>query len=187
VPHQQNSGSEQGQSLRLAAHQSNIVRFSLFCRDGVADNVPQSDTVHERVPLKRRALAVQLRPWPPYFNHLEASLRALGDCNGRVAFTYTSYNDYEIVADNLFKSDHRRVSDSQLPSSSSLNLAFDRIGNLALRSVMFDGALRSQYIADRQAHTLQQTRTHSIPIRFASFFNLLKMCPTPTAQWCAGP
>ena len=27
---------------------------------------------------------------------------ALGDCNGRGAFTHTSYNDYEIVADNLF-------------------------------------------------------------------------------------
>lgn len=36
---------------------------------------------------------------------------ALGDCNGRGAFTHTSYNDYEIVADNLFDSDHRRVSD----------------------------------------------------------------------------
>src|SRR5882672_5680006 len=36
---------------------------------------------------------------------------ALGDCNGRGAFTHTSYNDYEIVADNLLKRDHRRVSD----------------------------------------------------------------------------
>jgi pyruvate/2-oxoglutarate dehydrogenase complex dihydrolipoamide dehydrogenase (E3) component len=36
---------------------------------------------------------------------------ALGDCNGRGAFTHTAYNDYEIVADNLFKADHRRVSD----------------------------------------------------------------------------
>jgi pyruvate/2-oxoglutarate dehydrogenase complex dihydrolipoamide dehydrogenase (E3) component len=36
---------------------------------------------------------------------------ALGDCNGRGAFTHTSYNDYEIVADNLFKADHRFVSD----------------------------------------------------------------------------
>ena len=36
---------------------------------------------------------------------------AVGDCNGRGAFTHTSYNDYEIVADNLFNSDHRRVSD----------------------------------------------------------------------------
>ena len=36
---------------------------------------------------------------------------ALGDCNGRGAFTHTSYNDYEIVADNLFNADRRRVSD----------------------------------------------------------------------------
>jgi pyruvate/2-oxoglutarate dehydrogenase complex dihydrolipoamide dehydrogenase (E3) component len=36
---------------------------------------------------------------------------ALGDCNGRGAFTHTSYNDYEIVADNLFSADHRRDSD----------------------------------------------------------------------------
>lgn len=36
---------------------------------------------------------------------------ALGDCNGRGAFTHTSYNDHEIVADNLLNKDHRRVSD----------------------------------------------------------------------------
>jgi pyruvate/2-oxoglutarate dehydrogenase complex dihydrolipoamide dehydrogenase (E3) component len=36
---------------------------------------------------------------------------ALGDCNGHGGFTHTSYNDYEIVADNLFNADHRRVSD----------------------------------------------------------------------------
>jgi pyruvate/2-oxoglutarate dehydrogenase complex dihydrolipoamide dehydrogenase (E3) component len=36
---------------------------------------------------------------------------ALGDCNGRGAFTHTSYNDYQIVADNLLNGDNRRVSD----------------------------------------------------------------------------
>jgi pyruvate/2-oxoglutarate dehydrogenase complex dihydrolipoamide dehydrogenase (E3) component len=36
---------------------------------------------------------------------------ALGDCNGRGAFTHTSYNDYEIVAANLFDNDKRRISD----------------------------------------------------------------------------
>jgi pyruvate/2-oxoglutarate dehydrogenase complex dihydrolipoamide dehydrogenase (E3) component len=36
---------------------------------------------------------------------------ALGDCNGRGAFTHTSYNDYEIVAANLLDDDTRRVSD----------------------------------------------------------------------------
>ena len=36
---------------------------------------------------------------------------AMGDCNGRGAFTHTSYNDYEVVAANLFDDDPRRVSD----------------------------------------------------------------------------
>ena len=36
---------------------------------------------------------------------------ALGDCNGKGAFTHTSYNDYEIVAANLLDNDDRRVSD----------------------------------------------------------------------------
>lgn len=36
---------------------------------------------------------------------------ALGDCNGRGAFTHTAYNDYEIVAANLLDGEERRVSD----------------------------------------------------------------------------
>ena len=36
---------------------------------------------------------------------------ALGDCNGRGAFTHTSFNDAEIVVANLLENDTRRVSD----------------------------------------------------------------------------
>ncbi|MBI2681451.1 MAG: FAD-containing oxidoreductase [Candidatus Solibacter usitatus] len=36
---------------------------------------------------------------------------AMGDCNGKGAFTHTSYNDYEIVAANLLDHGLRRVSD----------------------------------------------------------------------------
>ena len=36
---------------------------------------------------------------------------ALGDCNGRGAFTHTSYNDFEIVAENLLDGADRKVSD----------------------------------------------------------------------------
>ena len=49
---------------------------------------------------------------------VDASLRtqmpgiwAVGDCNGRGAFTHTAYNDYEIVADNLLKGESRSVDD----------------------------------------------------------------------------
>ncbi len=40
-----------------------------------------------------------------------AGIWALGDVNGRGAFTHTSYNDYEIVAANLLDHDTRRVTD----------------------------------------------------------------------------
>lgn len=36
---------------------------------------------------------------------------AIGDVNGRGAFTHTSYNDFEIVAANMFDGDPRRISD----------------------------------------------------------------------------
>ena len=36
---------------------------------------------------------------------------ALGECNGRGAFTHTAYNDYEILAANLLDDEPRKVSD----------------------------------------------------------------------------
>jgi len=36
---------------------------------------------------------------------------ALGDCNGKGAFTHTSYNDFEIVAANLLNKDRRTIAD----------------------------------------------------------------------------
>jgi len=36
---------------------------------------------------------------------------ALGDCNGRGAFTHTAYNDFEIVAANVLDGGRRKVSD----------------------------------------------------------------------------
>ncbi|ASQ45191.1 FAD-containing oxidoreductase [Legionella clemsonensis] len=36
---------------------------------------------------------------------------ALGECNGRGAFTHTAYNDYQIAADNLLNGTKRKVTD----------------------------------------------------------------------------
>jgi pyruvate/2-oxoglutarate dehydrogenase complex dihydrolipoamide dehydrogenase (E3) component len=40
-----------------------------------------------------------------------AGVWAMGDCNGKGAFTHTAYNDFEIVAGNLLDGETRRVSD----------------------------------------------------------------------------
>ena len=47
-------------------------------------------------------------------DHLQTSVEglwALGECNGRGAFTHTAYNDYEIVSDVLFGTGKRKVTD----------------------------------------------------------------------------
>ncbi|MFV1365778.1 FAD-containing oxidoreductase [Mycolicibacterium elephantis] len=56
---------------------------------------------------------------------------AMGDCNGRGAFTHTSYNDYEIVAANLLDDDPRRVSDRVLTYALYIDPPLGRAGMTA--------------------------------------------------------
>ncbi len=63
--------------------------------------------------LDRAGVAVDARGYIEVDDSLAtnvAGIWALGDCNGRGAFTHTAYNDYEIVAANLLDGEHRRVS-----------------------------------------------------------------------------
>jgi pyruvate/2-oxoglutarate dehydrogenase complex dihydrolipoamide dehydrogenase (E3) component len=53
---------------------------------------------------------------------------ALGDCNGKGAFTHTSYNDFEIVAANLLDHDSRRVSDRILAYNLYIDPPLGRAG-----------------------------------------------------------
>ncbi len=53
---------------------------------------------------------------------------ALGDCNGKGAFTHTSFNDYEIVAANLLDNDPRRVSDRILAYALFIDPPLGRVG-----------------------------------------------------------
>jgi pyruvate/2-oxoglutarate dehydrogenase complex dihydrolipoamide dehydrogenase (E3) component len=64
--------------------------------------------------LEKTGVAVDQRGYIQVDDQLQTNvpgIYALGDCNGRGAFTHTSYNDYEIVAANLLDHDARRVSD----------------------------------------------------------------------------
>jgi pyruvate/2-oxoglutarate dehydrogenase complex dihydrolipoamide dehydrogenase (E3) component len=53
---------------------------------------------------------------------------AMGDCNGKGAFTHTSWNDFEIVAANLLDSDPRRVSDRILAYNLYTDPPLGRVG-----------------------------------------------------------
>src|SRR5271166_1897718 len=64
--------------------------------------------------LDAAGVAVDARGYVVVDDELRTSIPhiwALGDCNGRGAFTHTAYNDYEIVAGNLFDGARRRVTD----------------------------------------------------------------------------
>jgi pyruvate/2-oxoglutarate dehydrogenase complex dihydrolipoamide dehydrogenase (E3) component len=64
--------------------------------------------------LERAGVAVDARGYVQVDDQLRTSVPgiwALGDCNGKGAFTHTSYNDFQIVAANLLDGDSRRVSD----------------------------------------------------------------------------
>ena len=64
--------------------------------------------------LDRAGIAVDQRGYIVVDDQLQTNVRgvwAMGDCNGKGAFTHTSFNDAEIVAANLLDNDPRRVSD----------------------------------------------------------------------------
>lgn len=72
--------------------------------------VPNTDDLG----LDKAGVATDARGTIPVDEQLRTSVPgiwAMGDCNGRGAFTHTSYNDYEIVAANLLDNDPRKVSD----------------------------------------------------------------------------
>ena len=59
-------------------------------------------------------ISINERGYIPVNEFLETNVKgiyALGDCNGRGAFTHTSYNDYKIIAGNKFEGKSLKVSD----------------------------------------------------------------------------
>jgi pyruvate/2-oxoglutarate dehydrogenase complex dihydrolipoamide dehydrogenase (E3) component len=64
--------------------------------------------------LDKAGVAVDSRGFIEVDDRLQTNVSgvwAMGDCNGRGAFTHTSYNDFEIIAANILDNDQRSVSD----------------------------------------------------------------------------
>lgn len=57
-----------------------------------------------------------------------AGIFAMGDCNGRGAFTHTAYNDFEIIAANLLDGASRKVSDRILGYALYIDPPLGRVG-----------------------------------------------------------
>ena len=81
--------------------------------------------------LDRAGIATDKRDYIVVDDQLRTSVEgvyALGDCNGRGAFTHTAYNDYEIVAANILDNDPRRMSDRILCYAMYMDPPLARIG-----------------------------------------------------------
>jgi pyruvate/2-oxoglutarate dehydrogenase complex dihydrolipoamide dehydrogenase (E3) component len=117
----------EGIAIRLAAecisfaHRDNGILVGVDCTSGdrevlgsaVLLAVGRTPNTHD-LGLDSAGVAMDARGYIMVDDRLETNVPgiwALGDCNGRGAFTHTAYNDYEIVADNLLKGANRRVSD----------------------------------------------------------------------------
>jgi len=106
--------------ISLAKHESGVA-VRVDCKDGSPEVMGSHVLLAVgRIPntqdlgLDQAGVATDERGYITVDDQLQTSapgIWALGDCNGRGAFTHTSYNDFEIVADNLLNADHRRVSD----------------------------------------------------------------------------
>ena len=100
-------GEEIAVGLDCAAGAPEIVGDEVLLAIGRRPNTDELDVEKAGVELDGRGYVKvddELRTTAP-------NVWALGDCNGRGAFTHTAYNDFEIVAANLLDGASRRVGD----------------------------------------------------------------------------
>ena len=100
-------GSQVGVRLHCESGSPEVLGSHLLLAVGRRPNTDDLDLEKAGVKTDERGYIVvddQLRTSVP-------GIWAMGDVNGRGAFTHTSYNDYEIIAANLLDGDSRRVTD----------------------------------------------------------------------------
>lgn len=85
----------------------------------------------EALALEKTGVKINNRGFIEVDDYLEtnvAGIYALGDCNGKGAFTHTAYNDYEIIAENKFEAKNRKVSDRILTYGLFVDPPLGRVG-----------------------------------------------------------
>jgi len=100
-------GDEVAVGLDCASGAAEIVGDQVLLAIGRRPNTDDLDVENAGIELDGRGYVKvddELRTTAP-------NIWALGDCNGRGAFTHTAYNDFEIVAANLLDGASRRLSD----------------------------------------------------------------------------
>ena len=100
-------GGEVMVSVTVGGEMSEVVGSHLLVATGRRPNT-------DDLGLDKAGVETDARGYIKVDSHLRTNvpgILAMGDCNGRGAFTHTSYNDFEIIAANLFNDGPRRVED----------------------------------------------------------------------------
>jgi len=100
-------GNSTGVTVESAGKRSQLLGTHVLVATG---RQPNTDDLG----LDRAGIATDARGYIQVDDQLRTNVSgvwAMGDCNGRGAFTHTSWNDFQIVAGNLLDNDPRRVSD----------------------------------------------------------------------------
>jgi pyruvate/2-oxoglutarate dehydrogenase complex dihydrolipoamide dehydrogenase (E3) component len=122
----------------------NGIRVGLDCAEGA----PTVDVTHvllavgrvpntEELGLDKAGIELDARGYIRVDDSLRTTapnVYALGDCNGRGAFTHTAYNDHEIVADNLLNGTQRRVTERITIYGLFIDPPLGRVGMTALEA-----------------------------------------------------
>lgn len=101
------SGDDVGVGVDCTAGAPEIIGSHILLATGRRPNT-------DDLGLDKAGVATDKRGYITVDERLETSVPgifAMGDCNGRGAFTHTSYNDFEIVAANLLDNEKRKVSE----------------------------------------------------------------------------
>ena len=117
-------GTEIIASLKAEAGAAEIVGSHLLIATGRRPNT-------DDLGLDQAGVATDAKGYIGVNDRLETSVPgiwALGDCNGRGAFTHTAYNDNDIVAGNLIDGEVRRVSDRIVAYNLYIDPPLGRIG-----------------------------------------------------------
>ncbi len=135
---------EEGINIRLSAEcitagkKGNKIQVGLDCESGdkeiagthlllATGRVPNTHDLG----LENTEITVNKRGYIEVDDKLETTVPgiwAIGDCNGKGAFTHTSYNDFEIVAANILDNDPRKVTDRILCYGLFIDPPLARVG-----------------------------------------------------------
>lgn len=98
-----------------------------------------------------------------YLKTSVAGIYALGDCNGKGAFTHTAYNDYEIIAENMYDGKDRKISDRIMTYGLFVDPPLGRVG-MTKKEALAKGynILEAQMPMSQIARAKEKGETHGL-------------------------